>query len=71
LERHNNPLLTQHIDLLRQAVARTHADHPFIIHGWVVLPDHLHCVIELPESDTDFPLRWRLINRVRCNCRVQ
>ena len=61
LERHNNPLLTQHIDLLRQAVARTRADHPFIIHGWVVLPDHLHCVIELPEGDTDFPLRWRLI----------
>jgi len=27
----------------------------------VVLPDHLHCVIELPPGDADFPLRWRLI----------
>ncbi len=61
LERHNNPLLTQYIDVLRQAVARTRADHPFVIHAWVVLPDHLHCVIELPEGDTDFSLRWRLI----------
>ncbi len=35
--------------------------HPFRIHGWVVLPDHLHCVIELPPSDADFATRWRLI----------
>jgi putative transposase len=27
----------------------------------VVLPDHLHCVIELPIDDADFALRWRLI----------
>ncbi|MGY4031311.1 REP-associated tyrosine transposase [Aeromonas media] len=25
------------------------------------LPDHLHCILSLPEGDTDFPLRWRLI----------
>lgn len=61
LERHNNPLLTQYIDVLRQAVARTRADDTFVIHAWVVLPDHLHCVIELLEGDTDFSLRWRLI----------
>ena len=35
--------------------------HPFVIHGWVVLPDHLHCVIELPQGDADFATRWRLI----------
>lgn len=61
LERHNNALLTQHIDVLRSAVARTRANHPFLIHAWVVLPDHLHCVIELPPGDADFSLRWRLI----------
>ena len=26
-----------------------------------MLPDHLHCVIELPDGDADFPTRWRLI----------
>jgi putative transposase len=27
----------------------------------VVLPEHLHCVIELPPGDSDFATRWRLI----------
>ena len=27
----------------------------------MVLPDHLHCVIELPVGDADFAVRWRLI----------
>ena len=35
--------------------------HPFVIHGWVVLPEHLHCVTELPPDDADFALCWRLI----------
>jgi REP element-mobilizing transposase RayT len=26
-----------------------------------VLPEHLHCVIELPVDDDDFATRWRLI----------
>ena len=34
---------------------------PFKIHAWVVLPDHFHCLIQLPENDSDFPLRLRLI----------
>jgi putative transposase len=25
--------------------------HPFRIYGWVVLPDHLHCVSELPPGE--------------------
>jgi putative transposase len=60
-KRRNNDLLTQHIDLLRSVVRSVRALHPFHIHGWVVLPDHLHCVIELPSGDTDFATRWRLI----------
>ena len=35
--------------------------HPFEIHAWVVLPEHLHCVISLPHGDSDFATRWRLI----------
>ncbi len=53
--------LFRHIDLLRESIRRVKQKYPFTIHGWVVLPDHLHCVIELPEDDTNFPLRWRLI----------
>jgi len=59
--RQRNDLLVRHIELLRASVQKVKQRHPFYIHGWVVLPDHLHCVIELPENDTDFSLRWRLI----------
>jgi putative transposase len=61
LQRHGNDLLTRQIALLGNVVRSVRARHPFHIHGWVVLPDHLHCVIELPSNDTDFATRWRLI----------
>jgi putative transposase len=61
LQRNGNDLLTRHIKLLRNSVGLVKQSHPFSIHGWVVLPDHLHCVIELPENDTDYSTRWRLI----------
>jgi len=61
LERHDNPLLVTHIDVLRAAIRRTRREHPFAIHAWVVLPEHMHCILELPEGDADFALRWRLI----------
>ncbi len=61
LQRHGNDLLTRHVDLLRKTVRSVRKRHPFHIHSWVVLPDHLHCVIELPPEDADFSTRWRLI----------
>jgi len=61
LKRQGSDLLTRHVDLLRQIVGAVRERHPFRIHGWVVLPDHLHCVVELPEGDADFATRWRLI----------
>ena len=54
-------LLTDHIEFLRNSVRDVRRRLPFTIHGWVVLPEHLHCVIELPAGDRDFSLRWRLI----------
>lgn len=61
LQRHNNDLLIRHIESLRKVVRSVRHRHPFQIHGWVVLPDHLHCIIELPENDSDFATRWRLM----------
>ncbi|MBI3919756.1 MAG: transposase [Betaproteobacteria bacterium] len=54
LQRHGNNLLTRHFELLRDTVRSVRQRHPFTIHGWVVLPNHLHCVIELPAGDADF-----------------
>ena len=61
LQRHGNDLLVKNADLLRKVVRSVQARHPFRIHGWVVLPEHMHCVIELPPGDADFATRWRLI----------
>src|SRR5512139_2436227 len=57
----NNRLLTDRIDLLRQAFREVGQAHPFTIDAVVVLPDHLHAVWTLPEGDSDFATRWRLI----------
>ena len=27
------------------------------------MPEHLHCILELPADDHDYSLRWRLIKR--------
>jgi|CXWL01.1.fsa_nt_gi putative transposase len=47
--------------LLRDSVRRVRRLYPFHIDAWVVLPDHLHCVLTLPADTDDFPVRWRLI----------
>ena len=46
LQRNGNDLLTRHVALLREVVRSVRQRHPFDVHAWVVLPDHLHCVIE-------------------------
>jgi putative transposase len=54
-------LLSDHIEVLREATRNTRARHPFTIDAMVVLPDHIHAVWTLPFGDADFSLRWRLI----------
>jgi putative transposase len=54
-------LLVDHIDLLRESVARTRRRYPFEMDAFVVLPDHLHAIWTLPPGDADFSTRWRLI----------
>ena len=61
LQRRGNDLLVREIDLLRRTVRRVRKNHPFHIDAWVVLPEHLHCVLTLPPGDSDFSVRWRLI----------
>ena len=61
LQRQGNDLLIRHVETLRRVVRAVQSRHGFRIHAWVVLPEHLHCVIELPDNDDDFATRWRLI----------
>lgn len=54
-------LLTRHIDPLRAAFRSVQLRHPFGIPAAVILPDHLHCLWQLPAGDSDFATRWGLI----------
>ena len=54
-------LLTDYMDRLRGAFRYARARHPFAIDAIVVLPEHLHAIWTLPEEDSDYATRWRLI----------
>ncbi|MBI5443853.1 MAG: transposase [Deltaproteobacteria bacterium] len=48
---------------LRKAVDECRERFPFAVDGWVLLPEHLHCLWTLPEEDPDYSRRWSLIKR--------
>ncbi len=65
-------LCTPHVrEALREGVQFVRAHLPFTIDSWVLLPDHLHCIWELPPNDAGFAKRWALIKRfVTKRCRA-
>ena len=50
-------LLVRHVDLLRQSASATRRDHPFGIDAWVVLPDHMHFIWQMPVGDRAYGVR--------------
>tara|TARA_B110000211_G_C13962932_1_gene501417 strand:- start:213 stop:716 length:504 start_codon:yes stop_codon:yes gene_type:complete len=59
----NKSLLVEHIDLLRESIRVVKLQRPFYIDAWVVLPEHLHAVLTLPDGDVDYSSRWREIKK--------
>jgi putative transposase len=59
-ERHSTALVS-HVGALRAAFRAARQERPFIIDAVVVLPDHLHAILTLPQGDKDFAGRWRRI----------
>lgn len=51
----------ENVSLLRITIKKVMQKHPFKINAFVLLPDHLHCIWTLPQHDSDFSTRWRLI----------
>ncbi len=49
--------------VLRQAIIEVRARLPFESIAWVLLPDHLHTIWKLPETDANFSIRWSLIKQ--------
>jgi putative transposase len=61
LAERSRTLLVDHVEELRESVRVVRQNHPFVALAWVVLPDHMHAVWELPEGDGDCATRWMLI----------
>lgn len=57
-------LLVDQIGSLRGAVRRVRKVRPFHIDAWVVLPEHMHCLLTLPAGDADYSTRLRLIKAI-------
>ena len=51
----------ENVEILREAFRYVTGKHFFTINAFVLLPDHLHCIWTLPQNDSDFSMRWRLI----------
>ena len=49
------------VTLLETAIERIQARHRFERVAHVILPDHLHAIWQLPPTDADYSMRWRLI----------
>jgi putative transposase len=54
-------LLTTHITKLRSSFRQAKKNNPFTIYAIVILPDHLHMIMELPGKDIDYSTRLRQI----------
>jgi len=62
LER-DQSLLTEHIDALRHAFRTVKQRRAFHIDAIVILPEHLHCILTLPNDDDNFSTLWREIKK--------
>ena len=54
-------VLVDYVDMLRAAIDITRNKLPFSIDAIVILPDHLHAIWILPEGDSDYPSRWKML----------
>jgi len=54
-------LLVDEIDQLRCVLNKVKQDHPFQLDAMVVMPDHMHVLMTLPENDNNYAMLWTLI----------
>jgi REP element-mobilizing transposase RayT len=57
-------VLVDQISALRAAFRATRQQQPCGLNAVVILPDHLHAILTLPDGDADFPGRWRRIKGI-------
>ncbi len=54
-------ILTDYFSQLRDSFNKVKSNHPFILDAMVVLPEHLHVLMTLPENDSEYAKRLLLI----------
>ncbi len=60
---HRKRLLVDYIERLRESFRIVITKMPFKIDAIVVLPDHFHCIWQMPPGDSDFSGRWMRIKK--------
>jgi putative transposase len=48
---------------LKEVFKQVRADRPFDIPALCLLPNHLHCIWQMPSGDCDYSTRWSIIKR--------
>jgi len=48
-------------NFFHQAVEKVCEKHPFEVIAYCICPDHIHMIWTLPQDNSDYPTRWRLI----------
>ena len=61
LQNRKETYLTNYIEQLRESFRTTKQQYPFEIIASVILPDHLHIILKLPEDDVNYSARWKAI----------
>ncbi|STX28479.1 Transposase and inactivated derivatives [Legionella beliardensis] len=61
LQDRKSNLLVENIHLLREAIGKVRTEQFFQIKAYVILPEHLHMIWQLPIGDSDYSQRWKKI----------
>lgn len=59
LKDRRSDLLVRHVALLREAMGRVRQRQPFDLLAAVIMPDHLHLLMQLPNGDSNYSVRLR------------
>jgi putative transposase len=51
----------ERVEQLRQSFRYAKTQRPYDIIAAVILPDHLHCLWQLPDGDHSFSARWQIV----------
>jgi len=63
LRNRKSKFLIEYIELLRYAMRRVQQEKYYEIKAIVVLPEHLHCIWQLPSKDANYSQRWKEIKK--------